>query len=262
MKISVITIVKNGLPFLGETIESVLSQTYKNFEYIVVDGNSSDGTIELIQTYDERITNWISSDDGGTAEAFNAGFNLSTGDYILYLNADDALIHSKVLEEVAQKIKELNFPEFVYGDCQVVDRHSSQFLYVASTNFNLNKFLRGQTFPHPSTFTKREYFKKNGLFDPKFRIAMDYEFFLRGIKASRIIHIPILMTKVRNGGVSTINQARVVNEIVSALKKNGYLGNPVVEIGLRFYFWIRRKIRSLLSVSGLYGIFQRIRRKC
>jgi glycosyltransferase involved in cell wall biosynthesis len=261
-RISVITIVKNGMPFFRETMESVLSQTYANVEYIVVDGNSNDGTLELIQSYGERLSKWVSGNDGGIADAFNAGFNLSTGDYILYLNADDALIHSRVLEEVARKIDELNQPDFIYGDCAVVDRQSSDFLYRASIDITLKKFLKGQIFPHPSTLTKRKYFIDYGLFDPNFRISMDYEFFLRGIKEVRIIHVPLLVTKVRNGGVSTVNQAQVVNEIISALRKNGYLGNRVDEVKLRFYFWIRRNMRTLLSITGLYGIFLRIRRKC
>ena len=261
-RISVITIVKNGMPFIRETIESVLSQTYHNVEYIVVDGNSQDGSLELIQSYDERLSRWVSGDDAGIADAFNTGFSISTGDYILYLNADDALIHSRVLEEVARKIQEFGCPDFIYGDCEVVDRHSSELLYKASISITIEKFLKGQIFPHPSTFTKRKYFTDFGLFDSKFKIAMDYEFFLRGIKDVRIIHAPILVTKVRNGGVSTFSQARVVNEIIAALKKNGYLSSLIDEPRLRFYFWIRRCIRNLLSALGLYGIFVKIRQKC
>ncbi len=261
MKISVITIVKNGMPFVRETIDSVLSQTYANIEYIVVDGNSNDGTIELIQSYQERLSKWVSGDDGGIAEAFNTGFNLSTGDYILYLNADDALANENVIQEVAVEIIRNNYPTFLYGDCEVVDRQSSELLYRASIDITLRKFLKGQIFPHPSTFTKREYFVDYGLFDQKFKIAMDYEFFLRGIKEARIINVPILVTKVRNGGVSTISQAHVVHEIISALRKNGYLSYWGSEIRLRCYFSLRRNIRALLSIIGLYRIFLRMRRK-
>jgi len=261
MKITIITIVKNGMPFIRETIKSVLSQTYPNVEYIVVDGNSDDGTLQLIQSYDGRLSKWVSGDDGGIAEAFNVGFKLSTGDYILYLNADDALAHPDAIKQVAQKIQEFESPDFLYGDCDLINRQSSELLYRASISITIKKMLKGQIFPHPSTFTKRKYFIDFGLFDPKFKIAMDYEFFLRGIGDARIIHVPILVTKVRDGGISTVSQARVVREIIAALKKNGHLDSSIRELRLRFYFWVRRSFRAILSASGLYGFFVLCRQK-
>jgi len=257
--ISVISVVRNGMPFFSDTIESVLNQDYENFEYIVVDGGSSDGTIDLIKGSGESIAKWVSEFDNGIADAFNKGFNLSKGQYILYLNSDDALVDPKVLREFVDRIIEAGFPEIIYGDCTVVERDTSEFLYKASIDLTVSQILRGQIFPHPSTFTSREYFLKHGLFDTKFKIAMDYEFFLRGVKRTNIVHIPLVVTRVRNGGMSTLSPPEVVNEIIFALKKNGYLTNPFEELILRCYYWARGKLRFSLSKIGLYWLLLWVR---
>jgi glycosyltransferase involved in cell wall biosynthesis len=248
------------MPYFAETVDSVLSQAHDDYEYIVVDGGSTDGTIEIIQK-SKKISKWISEPDDGIADAFNKGLNFATGDYILFLNADDALANDEVINQVAEELSKNQYPDFLYGDCEVIDRASSNFLYRASIDITIKDFLRGHIFPHPSTFTKRSYFTNFGKFDTKFKIAMDYEFFLRGIKEVRFIHAPILITKVRNGGVSTVSQARVVDEIIAALKKNNYLSSPLAEPSLRCYFWIRRNTRILLSSLGIYELFWRLLRR-
>ena len=263
LKLSIITVVKNGWPYIQNNVASVLGQTYKNIEYIIIDGISTDGTLEFIKAIKNRNDHIIyqSGEDNGIADAFNKGLQISSGDYVFYLNADDCLASKTAIEDVVADIKKNNLPEFLYGDCEVIDRVSSNFLYRASIDITIKEFLRGHVFPHPSTFTKRSYFINFGKFDTNFKIAMDYEFFLRGIKKVRFIHVPILVTKVRNGGVSTVSQARVVDEIIAALKKNNYLISPLAEPSLRCYFWIRRNARILLSSLGLYELFWRLLRR-
>jgi len=260
MIISIITIVKNGMPFIRDTISSVIAQTYPNIEYIVIDANSTDGTLECVNEHMYAITRCISEDDAGIAEAFNKGLKFATGEYVLFLNADDALDNPEVLNQIAYEISKNQYPDLVYGDCEVIERGSSKFLYRASIDITIKDFLRGCIFPHPSTFTKKSYFQKYGSFDNQFKIAMDYEFFMRGIQESRIIHVPTLVTKVRNGGMSTISPPKVVNEIILALKKNGYLTNPFEELILRCYYWTRGRLRFSLSKIGLYWMLLRIRR--
>jgi glycosyltransferase len=253
--ISVISVVKNGMPFFAETVKSVLDQDYDNFEYIVIDGKSSDGSLKIIKDNEKSIVKWVSESDDGIADAFNKGFNISRGDYILYLNSDDALLNHKVLREFSSKIVEMGYPDIIYGDCEVVDRNSSEVLYKASIDLTISQILKGGIFPHPSTLTSRRYFFEYGLFDPKFKIAMDYEFFLRGVKKASIVHVPLMVTRVRNGGVSTVSPPQVVNEIISALRKNGNLTTPFGGCRLRYYFWIRRNLRILLTKLGLYEFF-------
>jgi glycosyltransferase involved in cell wall biosynthesis len=259
--ISVITIVRNGMPFLEQTINSVLSQCYRNFEYIVIDGGSTDGTVDVIKSRESGITKWVSEKDEGIADAFNKGLSLATGDYILFLNSDDALANPNVLGGMAEKIVENEFPALIYGDCDVLDRSSEQILYRAIIKFFPDGLRRGQMLPHPSLFTKRSYFEKYGAFDTQFKIAMDYEWLLRGGFKQRIVHVPLLVTNVRTGGISTLNQSLVVDEIVLALKKNGYISSRWAELKMRGYFYARSLTRFILNCVGLYTMFAYFRNK-
>ncbi len=249
------------MPFFQETVDSVIHQTYNNFEYIVIDGGSNDGTLSCIENNVSHIARWISEKDSGIADAFNKGVMLANGSYLIFLNSDDSLINPEALTSIADEIVNHDYPEFIYGDCEVVDRYSSKSLYRTSINFEISEFLRGKIFPHPSTLTKKSYFEKYGLFDLDFKIAMDYEFFLRGVKSSKIIHAPVLITKVRNGGVSTLNQAHVANEILKALKKNHHFKSIYDECMLRFHFWLRRVGKYSFNLLGIYKIFVWIRNK-
>lgn len=259
--ISIITIVKNGREFIGQTIASVLAQTYKSVEYIVIDGGSTDGTIDVIKSFETSISCWVSENDEGIADAFNKGLSRANGDYILFLNSDDALAAPEVLAAVVQEIIDNRFPVLIYGDCNVLDRSSGRVIYRANIDFNLNGLRRGQMLPQPSLFTHRSYFEKYGVFDKQFRIAMDYEWLLRGGAKERVVHIPLLVTNVRNGGVSTLNRARTVDEIVLALKKNGYISSKWSEASLRGYFFSRLFVRKVLESIGFCEAFNLIRKR-
>lgn len=259
--ISIVTVVRNGEQFVGQTIRSVLSQSYRKVEYIVVDGGSTDRTVDIIKSHEAGISKWVSEPDGGIADAFNKGLSFSTGDYVLFLNADDALANSDVLEAVANTIAEKEFPVLLYGDCDVLDRSTGEVLYRASIDVSVKELLRGHMIPQPSLFAGRSYFNKYGVFDLKFKIAMDYEWLLRGGLTERLVHVPILVTKVRNGGVSTHDRSRVVEEVISALKKNGYISSRWGEMKARGRYSTRSLAKALLNGLGLYDVFLRVRNK-
>lgn len=263
LKISIITIVRNGMPFIEQTLASVLTQTYKNIEYVVIDGASTDGTQVAIEKCINKGAKIIyrSESDEGISDAFNKGLSLATGDYLLFLNADDMLICPGIVSNVVENIFNKNFPEILYGDCEVIDRNSSNFLYRANINFSIKTFLRGKIFPHPSTFTSRQYFNKYGNFDANFKIAMDYEFFLRGIKNEDIVHLPLLITRVRNGGISTKNDNQIISEIILALKKNGHVQSFINLNTLHAYFIIRRGARQILQSLRIYDSLKSVRNK-
>ena len=260
-RISIITIVRNGRQFIKETIKSVLGQSYKNNEYIVIDGGSTDGTVGIIKLYESQITKWVSEKDEGIADAFNKGLSHATGDYVLFLNSDDALANSEVLAVVAKKIIENKFPILIYGDCDVLERNSGNVLYRASIQLSHKGLKRGQMLPQPSLFTHRSYFEKYGVFDNHFKIAMDYEWLLRGGLKEEIVHMPMLVTCVRDGGVSTLNQSCVVDEIISALKKNKYISSKWAEFKMRGYFFGRAFVKSILASMGLYKAFNFLRNR-
>lgn len=249
------------MPFVEQTIKSVLGQCYPNSEYIVVDGGSTDGTVDVIKSHESGITKWVSEKDEGIADAFNKGLSLATGDYILFLNSDDALATPHVLEDMSGSIVENGFPALIYGDCDVLDRSSDKILYRAVIKFPRDDLRRGQMLPHPSLFANRSYFEKYGVFDAQFKIAMDYEWLLRGALKERIVHVPLLVTNVRTGGISTLDQSRVVDEIIAALKKNGYISSRWGELEMRSYFSARSFTKAVLRSMGLYKIFAHFRNK-
>jgi glycosyltransferase len=260
-KISIITIVRNGCEFIEQTIKSVLSQRYDNIEYIVIDGGSTDGTVDIIKSYESKIAKWISEKDEGIADAFNKGLSFVTGDYVLFLNSDDSLANPDVVEIMAHKIIENNFPTLIYGDCDVLDRSSGRAIYRARIKFSPQGLKHAQMLPHPSLFTHRTYFEKYGLFDTRFKIAMDYELLLRGGLKERVVHVPLLVTCVRDSGMSTLNHKHVVDEIILALKKNKYISSKLAEFKMRRYFFMRSFAKSILDNIGLYKAFFYLRNR-
>jgi glycosyltransferase involved in cell wall biosynthesis len=260
-KISIITIVRNGCEFIEQTIKSVLSQRYDNIEYIVIDGGSTDGTVDIIKSYESKIAKWISEKDEGIADAFNKGLSFVTGDYVLFLNSDDSLANPDVVEIMAHKIIENKLPTLIYGDCDVLDRSSGRMMYRASIKFSPQGLKRGQMLPHPSLLIHRTYFEKYGLFDTRFKIAMDYELLLRGGLKERVVHVPLLVTCVRNSGMSTLNHKHVVDEIILALKKNKYISSKLAEFKMRRYFFMRSFAKSILDNIGLYKAFFYLRNR-
>lgn len=257
IKISIITIVRNGMPFIEQTVRSVLCQSYKNVQYIVIDGKSTDGTCEILEKYvsDKRFT-YLSQSDDGLSDAFNKGLYRAAGDYLLFLNSDDFLINDDAISLMVDCIGLHNYPEVIYGDCEVIDRDSSETLYIASINFCKRAIYQGKFFPHPSTFTKKSYFEKYGIFDCNFKIAMDFELYLRGIRHEKIFHANLLTTKVRNDGISTKNQNLVIKEIILALKKNGYVPNIIYSAKLLGEFYVRKYARLFLIKINLYSYFK------
>lgn len=245
--ITVVTVVFNGEQFLEETIQSVINQTYDNVEYIIIDGDSTDGALDIIKKYEDRIDYWVSESDKGISDAFNKGLAVASGDYVLYLNSDDKLANATVVTEMVGKICEYAFPALIYADIEYIDRKTEQVMHRVSTPFSPRELIRGKMIPHPSLFTHRSYFAEYGAFDITFRIAMDYEWLLRGALKEKLIYVPMLVTSFRDGGVSTVNNQSVRNEIIAALKKNGFITSHIAEMKMRIYFSLRFIARSVLN---------------
>lgn len=251
--LSIVTTSLNSEEFIEDCIRSVAEQDYLNIEYVVVDGGSTDSTLEILERYFEFIDVSISEPDDGIADAFNKGVGLSSGDYIMFLNSDDKLHHPKAISLLMAAIDRNTLPTFVYGDCQIINRCTSDLVYTVSVEYQRSKFLMGRTLPHPSLITHRRYFDRYGLFDASFKIAMDYEFLLRGINHESIVHIPEIVTDMRDGGVSTTTRGKTVDEIIRALKKNGYLRSFFSEFGLRSYYALRGFASIFKNMFLSYG---------
>lgn len=206
MKVSIITIVYNNAATIGDTIDSVLSQTYPDIEYIIVDGKSTDGTVDIIESYGSRITKFVSEKDRGLYDAMNKGIKMATGDVVGILHSDDLFKNNHVIETVAAAFKSVN-TDSVFGDVVYVKRDNPEKVvrYYRSKNFKLNDFKKGMMPGHTSFFVKRVLFDKYGLYNTSYKISADFDLLLRYLYVHGISYhyIPQVLIIMRMGGVST-----------------------------------------------------------
>lgn len=183
-KISVITPSFNQANFIKRTIQSVLSQDYPNFEYIVMDGGSTDGTVDILKKYLDKIT-WKSEKDNGQSDAINKGLKIATGDIVAYLNSDDTY-EPGALSKVAEFFRQNPDKKWAYGKCKIIDENDREIRkwITAYKNFMLKKYsykklLTENFISQPATFWKKELHDDLGYFDKQENFCMDYEFWLR-----------------------------------------------------------------------------------
>lgn len=226
MKISLITVCYNSVKTIEHTIKSVLSQNYNDIEYIIKDGGSTDGTLDILKKYETEI-HLISKPDKGIYDAMNQGLELVTGDIIGIINSDDFYPDNEVINRVVETFSDQKIGA-VYGDLRYVDSEDIEKLsrsWIAN-EYNPENFLKGWMPPHPTFFLRKSYYNKYGFFNTDFRSAGDYELMLRmlykeGVKAAYIPHVQMIM---RAGGVSNLslkNRIRANMEDRRAWKING-----------------------------------------
>jgi len=180
---SIITVVYNGAKTIEETIQSILVQSYTNIEYIVIDGGSTDGTVEIIKKYNDKISYWVSEADGGIYDAMNKGIKISSGDIIGIVNADDTL-YSNTLKNV-QELISLHNLDYTYGSIHLMDERGVVFgetTPMSQKDIAVRKYI-DMPFPHPSMFVKKKVYKKVALFNNEFRLSADYDLVLRVLDA-------------------------------------------------------------------------------
>ncbi len=228
MKVSIITSCYNSISTLEGTIQSVLSQTYPNIEFIIVDGLSNDGTIDLIKKYESKITTYISEKDAGFYDAINKGIKLSTGDVIGLLNSDDVFYDEFVVEKIVQSFQKDNELEAIYGNLLYVekDKIDQVIRNWISKPFKKELFLEGWMPPHPTFYIKKECYQKFGVFNTSFKISADYELMLRMLykHAIKAKYLPFYFVRMRVGGISNAsfrNRIKANMEDRKAWKING-----------------------------------------
>lgn len=227
MKISIITVVFNSEHTIEQTIQSVLSQSYKNIEYIIVDAFSTDGTIKIVEKYRDQLAQIISEPDNGFYDGLNKGIELATGEVIGILNADDRFVNNEIVHQIAEQFITNKSLDSLIGDIAFSNSENKISRYYSGAKFTLNSFKWGFMPPHPSFYCKRELFNKLGLYNPKYKIAGDFELMLRFIWKHKITYkyIPLLMVYMRKGGKSTstiLTSFFVINpEVYLACKSNG-----------------------------------------
>ncbi len=208
MTISVITVCYNSCSTLEETMRSVLSQSWQDLDYIVVDGGSSDGSLELIQRYEALFAGrmrWISEPDEGIYDAMNKGIALAQGDIIGFLNSDDRYQSELVLQHIAETFEKSPEIDAVHGDLDYVNHAGDIIRYWRGTPYRPGAFQRGWMPAHPTFYCKATCFQLYGYFDTSIGSAADFELMLRFIEKQHIttLYIPLKCVYMRNGGSST-----------------------------------------------------------
>jgi glycosyltransferase involved in cell wall biosynthesis len=240
LKFSIVTVVRNNQDTIKEAVDSVLSQNYPNIEYIVVDGKSTDGTIEIIESYGKKIDRFISEPDNGLYDAMNKGISMASGNIIGFLNSDDVYYDKNIVKTIADTFKAHDI-DCLFGDLVYVNPDNPDRIvrYYSSKKFNNSKFKFGYMPAHPTFYCKKEIYDKLGNFETDYKIAADYEILLRFLKVHKIKYkyIPELFVKMRTGGVSTnsFKSNWILNlEILRACKKHNIKTN-LFNIYLKYF---------------------------
>ena len=255
MKITIVTATYNSSATLRDTIESVLSQTYLDYEHIIVDGKSKDATLDIVREYELRYQGklrYISEPDKGIYDAMNKGIRMATGDVVGLLNSDDFYTSNDVLEHVARALSDPNV-DAVYGDIHYVndDDLTHCVRYYSSRVFRRGLMRMGFMPAHPSFYCRRAIYEKYGTFDTSLCIAADFENLLRLIFVNRIRakYIPEDFVTMRTGGASSsgmVSHKQILKEHMIAYKQNGVYSNLLLE-GLRYLYKIGEIIVSKFS---------------
>jgi glycosyltransferase len=237
MKISIITPTLNSAETIRDCIESVKNQTYTNIEHIIVDGGSTDATLEIVKGYVHTYNlKFISEKDNGVYDAMNKGIKMSTGDVIGILNSDDMYSDNTVLEIVAIAFL-TNHIDCLYGDLVYVDKHDTSKVvrYWKSREYQEGLFHKGWHPPHPTFFCKRICYEKYGTYNIDFKFAADYELMLRFLEKHKLrsLYINKVLVKMRVGGISNRSIFNIIKaniECYKAWKVNGLHINPIMLI--------------------------------
>jgi len=250
--VSIITIVLNGENYLEGTIKSVIKQTYDNVEYIVIDGGSSDTTLDIIKKYEDQIDYWVSESDDGIVDAFNKGISLCAGDIIGIINADDWY----ELDAIEKVVERNNRPAVFCGNVQYWDGVKQEYIFTT----NIHGLPKEMTVNHPATFVSASIYKQYGVFDPKYRYAMDYELLLRFYAmGADFVKIDSVLSNMRLAGLSDTCRAESYRDV--RLAKIQYGESFVTAYSYNVWQLLRKIVSRLLTTMGLESVVRLYRSK-
>jgi glycosyltransferase involved in cell wall biosynthesis len=228
VKLSIITINKNNATGLEKTIQSVIAQTFIDYEYIVIDGASDDGSFAVIEKYADKITYWVSEPDSGIYNGMNKGIRVARGDYCLFLNSGDWLLEPATLQNVFDEIAGLEEADVYYSDL-VKDDYS---MIIYPKNLNINNLIDG-TISHQNSLIKRKLFSRDGYYNESLTIASDWEYFLKGYWKYKIkfLHINTNIAIFDQHGISISNyKKRLIEDETVIRNVFGELSDSIIEL--------------------------------
>lgn len=260
LKLSIITISFNAEKVIERTILSVLNQSEQVYEYILIDGASTDGTCEIIRSYEEQFKAkgiryiHVSEKDKGISDAFNKGIKRASGDLVGIINADDELMPDacKILTEYAEK----HPADIYYGDCIWIDEKNS-WKYVSKPKHNLQELLYNMILIHPSTFVKREVYEECGVFDISYRYCMDKQLLYRFYKQNKKFkYVEASLTKFKAGGVSDTQVKAVFREGSRMALENG---EPYFKVKfIEYKKLIREILVRTIKKTPVYSMIKKV----
>jgi glycosyltransferase involved in cell wall biosynthesis len=233
--ITIITVVYNGQSFLPITINSVTSQTYKNIEYVIIDGGSKDKTLDIIQQNENKIDYWLSEPDKGIYDAMNKGINLSTGQWLLFLNAGDTFASDQVLTKVSEFIS-MNKANMVFGDVNIVTKDGNSNVRILK---NTTPFLLRNMICHQCIFYSKRLLENIGGFNTQYKFIADFEHLMKArYQNGNIKKIDLVIANYDLEGVSAKpeNIKKIWRERMTIFKEAKYMPLPI-----RWFFWLYAK---------------------
>ncbi|MGE0085823.1 MAG: glycosyltransferase family 2 protein [Desulfococcaceae bacterium] len=227
MKISLITVCRNSAHTIEDCIKSVEKQNYPDLEYIIIDGGSTDGTVDRIKKYQHMINYWISEKDSGIFHAMNKGLQKAEGDIVGFINADDFFASDNILSKISAALENTDY-DGVYSDLIYVDQQNTDrsVRYWKSGEFSKKKMRFGWFPPHPTLYFRKSVYDRLGFFDDRMKVSADYDLMVRFLYCGNLHlkYIPCVSVKMRMGGVSNRNFRSIVNslkEFEGVWEKNG-----------------------------------------
>lgn len=248
-KFTIITITYNAARWLERTVVSILSQSYPNIEYLIIDGGSKDGTVDIIKQYAPGIAYWISEPDKGLYDAMNKGLKQATGDYIWFINAGDTLQSAATVQRIAMKIgKRSSLPDVIYGETSIVDAEGKPLgmrRLKAPKQLSWKSFRMGMLVCHQSFIAKRTIAPE---YDLQYRLSADYDWCIRCLKqAKSIYNTKMILSNYLEEGLSTQQRKASLKERYEVMCK--YYGKFATIIlhgwfALRFYYakWFKGRV--------------------
>lgn len=253
--VSIITVCFNSASTIRDTIESVFTQTYSFIEYIIIDGASTDATMNIIDEYKSRIDHIISEPDKGIYDAMNKGIAKATGDIIGILNSDDFYENNQVIENIAQSFNDHPDSDLIFGDVIFVKPNQTDVItrHYSAHHFQPWKLRFGWMPPHPATFIKKTAYNQAGIYKLDYKISSDYEMFVRMlmVKKLRFTYLDKVLVRMRSGGVSSsgLKSNIILNsEIVKACRSNGIYTNLAMVLS-KIPFKLLELIRKPSSIA-------------
>ena len=249
MLFSIITITYNASQWLERTIQSIISQSYSHIEYIVIDGNSTDGTLDIIKKYQSSIARWISEPDEGLYDAMNKGLKLASGDYVWFINAGDTLYSENTVQEIVNMINGKNPPDIIYGETAIVDTQGNPLgmrRLKAPENLTWKSFRMGMLVCHQSFLVQRTIAEP---YDLQYRFTGDYDWCIRNMRKAKIIfNTHLILSRFLEAGLSAENRKKSLKERYRIMCANyGKIQTQILHIWFAVRFYIAKSTKKTVS---------------